>query len=424
MATVKYTLSSRSSNGLSEVHIRFTGGRGVDFRAKSGLFCAPERWNAQKECVIIPRIRSDEALELSELQSNLDELKAFIIKAFLQKKNKVTGEWLKKTVTSFHKKDNGALYFADAYGNWLKNREKPNERVLWRAFQRFELYTNKRYLISDLTTEIIEKFTDYLKNEHLIAEQRPELYQAVSESRKPAPRGENTLSSLLSKMRTFCNECVRNGTLPVSPFRDFKMPQEVYGTPYYITIEERNKLYNTDLGENTTLSEQRDIFVFQCCVGCRVSDLLALKKQNIVNGALEYVAGKTSRENPQVLRVPLNSLALEIVKRYAERDDEKLLPFISSQKYNNYIKEAFTRAGITRLITVRNSLTGLSEQRPINELASSHMARRTFCGNLYKKVKDVRLIGSMSGHAENSRSFSRYSEIDDEMKTELVEMLL
>ena len=51
------------------------------------------------------------------------------------------------------------------------------------------------------------------------------------------------------------------------------------------------------------------------------------------------------------------------------------------------------------------------------------MARRTFIGNMYKKVKDPDLIGSMSGHVEGSKDFARYRTIDDDMKRELVEMI-
>lgn len=57
------------------------------------------------------------------------------------------------------------------------------------------------------------------------------------------------------------------------------------------------------------------------------------------------------------------------------------------------------------------------------EITSSHLARRTFVGNLYKQVKDPNLVGSLSGHKEGSKAFARYREIDDEMKKELVDLL-
>ena len=67
--------------------------------------------------------------------------------------------------------------------------------------------------------------------------------------------------------------------------------------------------------------------------------------------------------------------------------------------------------------------TGEEEKRPINEIASSHVARRTFIGNLYKKVKDPSLVGALSGHKEGSKAFARYREIDEDMKKELVSLL-
>jgi hypothetical protein len=84
------------------------------------------------------------------------------------------------------------------------------------------------------------------------------------------------------------------------------------------------------------------------------------------------------------VRVPLNSVAQEIVARYKDCEDEK---------------------------------------RVLYEIASSHLAQRTFVGNLYKQVKDPNLVGSLSGHKEGSKAFARYREIDEQMKRELVDLL-
>ena len=40
-------------------------------------------------------------------------------------------------------------------------------------------------------------------------------------------------------------------------------------------------------------------------------------------------------------------------------------------------------AGITRVVTIINPTTRKEEQHPICDVASSHMARRNFIGNLY-----------------------------------------
>ena len=58
-----------------------------------------------------------------------------------------------------------------------------------------------------------------------------------------------------------------------------------------------------------------------------------------------------------------------------------------------------------------------------NAIASSHMARRTFIGNIYKLVKDPNLISDLTGHVEGSRAFTRYRTIDIDLKKDLVKIL-
>ncbi len=201
------------------------------------------------------------------------------------------------------------------------------------------------------------------------------------------------------------------------------MKNASYGTPFYLTIEERNALYHFDFSFRPSLARQRDIFVFQCLIGCRISDLMALTKSNVINGAIEYIPRKTIEDRAKVIRVPLNSIAKEILDKYDDNDEDKLFPYISSQKYNDAIKEMLSIAGINRLVTILDTVTQEQKQVPICDVASSHMARRTFIGNLYKKVKDPNLVGSLSGHKEGSRAFSRYREIDEEIKIDLVKSI-
>ena len=148
---------------------------------------------------------------------------------------------------------------------------------------------------------------------------------------------------------------------------------------------------------------------------------MRLTPANIINGYVEYIASKTKADRSDVIRVPLTQRAKDILEKYKDVDkDGKILPFISSQKYNVAIKKIFKTCGITRIVTVLNPTTGEEEQRPIDEIASSHLARRTFVGNLYKKVKDPNLVGALSGHKEGSRAFARYREIDDDLKKEMI----
>jgi len=72
---------------------------------------------------------------------------------------------------------------------------------------------------------------------------------------------------------------------------------------------------------------------------------------------------------------------------------------------------------------VRNSVTGENEVRPICDVASSHMARRTFVGNAYKLVADPNIIGKMSGHVDGSRAFARYRNIEDATLRSVIDRL-
>ncbi|MBB4037662.1 hypothetical protein GGR21_003583 [Dysgonomonas hofstadii] len=87
------------------------------------------------------------------------------------------------------------------------------------------------------------------------------------------------------------------------------------------------------------------------------------------------------------------------------------------------IKTIFLAARLKRLVTVINPQTREAEIKPLYSIASSHLARRTFVGNLYKQVKDPNLVGSLSGHKEGSKAFARYRDIDEDMKKDLVKLL-
>ncbi len=94
-----------------------------------------------------------------------------------------------------------------------------------------------------------------------------------------------------------------------------------------------------------------------------------------------------------------------------------------SERYNDNIKVILELAGIIYLVTVLDTVTRTEKKVPINEIASSHMARRTFIGNIYKLVKDPNLVSALTGHVEGSRAFNRYRTIDIAMKKDLVKIL-
>jgi len=324
--------------------------------------------------------------------------------------------------------------FFDAFNEFLEKHElsdvrKKNFWVIYRALQRYELYTRKTakrdftLSLDTMTADTLRNITEFLRKEAEIRKEHPEIYEQCSQYHKQKPRGQNTINDIHTKMRTFFIWAVDNEKTTNNPFKKFPIEESVYGTPFYLTMDERKKLYNTDLSHRPELETQRDIFVFQCMIGCRVGDLYKFTKQNVINGELVYIAGKTKDGNPKTISVPLNATAKEILEKYADFGGETLLPYISEQKYNEAIKKACTIAELNRSVPTLDPVTRKTVFKPLHDVASSHCGRRTFIGNLYKKVKDPNLVGALSGHKEGSKAFARYREIDKEMKTELVEML-
>ena len=248
--------------------------------------------------------------------------------------------------------------------------------------------------------------------------------------------GENTVTKRISRIRTFFNWVVSQKYTENYPFarvksdsHNFHVATELYGTPVYLTIEERDRLYQHDFSARPRLAIQRDIFVLQCCLGCRVGDYYHLTIDNIVksdefpHGALEYIPEKTSHANVDTVTVPLMSLAREIIDKYPHEKEKPLMPFISTARYNDAIRKAIRLAGITSKAPVRNRATGNLEMKPIYSVASSHMARRVFVGNLYSKIKDPNIISKMSGHVEGSKAFARYRAIDAKILKETIKLL-
>lgn len=406
------------------------------------------------EIVINERIITEDVKYHRNQLKKINDLKQFIFDSYeAADKSTIKGDWLQNIINTFNHPDKyisqdiqaKSRSFFDLIEEYLKDtkysdvREK-NFRVLIRALKRYEmfvrLYDKKRNDFT-LNIETIDKDTisdieSFLRNEHILLEEYPHIFKKFPattdikrRSPKPKPRGNNTICALFNKLRAFFNWCNDQKITQNRPFSGYNgVTSEKYGTPYYITLEERNQIAEFDLSEHPHLATQRDIFIFQCLIGCRVSDLLKMTEKNIINEAVEYIPHKTRDERPTIVRVPLNDRARILVDKYRKVDTKgRLFPFISAQKYNDDIKDIFRFCGITRFVTVLNPTTGEEEKRPINEVASSHMARRTFVGNLYKKVKDPNLVGSLSGHAEGSKAFARYREIDEEMKKELVNMI-
>lgn len=443
MATIKAFIRTGKKDKEANIRFRLSDGRETQLFHKSELTVLPSQWDDKKESYK-PRCVTNTEKQI-KLNISITERKNLILSIYNTTSN-LTSEKLELLIDEhlhpekYQKQNDDIFSTMELYlqKRKLSEAREKNFRVLMRALKRYELFLshNKnidfRLELNNITSETIEDIESFLRNEYTLYEEYPHIYKEFPaiinsnrKSPKPQPRGNNTICALFNKFRAFYNWCYEQEITTNRPFDKYEgTTTEKYSTPYYLTLEERNTIADYDLSKYPHLAIQRDIFIFQCLIGCRISDLLRMTNSNIVNNIVEYIPHKTKDERPRVVRVPLNKRAKELVEKYKGVDNKnRLFPFISTQKYNDAIKDILRLCEITRIITVLNTVTGEEEKRPINEVASSHMARRTFIGNMYKKVKDPNLVGSLSGHAEGSKAFSRYREIDDDIKRELVNMI-
>ena len=286
--------------------------------------------------------------------------------------------------------------------------------------------TDFRLFVETITLDDINDFRDYITNEHTLRMEYPGLYEGCfSKQNKPKPISGTTVINVMNLLCVFLKWCRKMGYTDSEAFLQYGCKTPVYGDPFFLTIEERNILYDADLSKCPKLAAIRDIFVFHCYIGCRVGDLYRLTRDNIKDGFVEYMPQKTKKCQAKTVRVPLHEKAKAILDRYIGDDTckGKLLPFKNIAVYNNGIRELLRHCGIDRMVTILDTHGYETVQRPLYEVATSHTARKTFVGNLYRQVPDPNLIASMSGHVEGSRAFKRYRNIDDDMKRRLVDMI-
>lgn len=454
MAAIYKRLSTKvqADTNLAEVLISLKNGNDYFVRSKSGIFVTPDNFRNGEIVVNRRKVGNDVQYHEDQLKK-MNDLCAYIMgKVSDTPKEQINSVWFKEVVDRFNHPEKYApkveakKTFYELAEEYLEKKDFSIDhtkaiRVLVRDVARYEGFrrtTEDKTFVFDVdkvTRTDIEDFLDYLRNEKSLSEEYPKIFQKLLKSYpigvkrgqcKLVVRGDNTLVKLTKKLKAFFVWLYETDKTKNRPFDGIKIGSEKFGTPYYITIEERNAIADFDFSGSKSLEVQRDIFVFQCFVGCRVGDLIKLTEDNIINGVLVYAPHKTKDEGDQTLqaRVPLHPKAVELIEKYkGSVPDGRLFPFITPQKYNEAIKAIFTKVGITRNVVVRNPKSGENEIKPINEIASSHLARRTFVGNAYFKVSDPNIIGKMSGHVEGSKAFSRYRKIEDSTLLDVINQL-
>ncbi|MEZ5199409.1 MAG: site-specific integrase [Bacteroidales bacterium] len=221
---------------------------------------------------------------------------------------------------------------------------------------------------------------------------------------------DNYFAKIINVLKSFLNWAVERGLSISDTYKKFSAPEKEI-TIVTLTIDELFKLYNYEF-ENESFSLARDLFCFQCFTGLRISDLLDLKKEHIVDNKIMRTHFKTK----EIETIPLNKFALQILEKYKHIHDH-LLPKLSDQKVNEYIKKCCKKAGIVDNFSVVEFSGGKRKEviKPKYKFITTHVGRKTFITTSLMLDMDRESVKAISGH-KREENFKRYVKIAEDHK--------
>jgi len=209
--------------------------------------------------------------------------------------------------------------------------------------------------------------------------------------------GHNTTIKYLANFKKIVLRCLKNGWLQKDPFIGFNMAKrEVERTA--LTEHELAKLSNIKFSIER-LEIVKYIFLFSCYSGLAYADVLKLRRSEIATGVDGEKWIFTKRQKTDVSsRIPLLPAALDIINRFEEhpqcKGKDRVLPVLSNQKMNSYLKEIADACGITKNLTY-------------------HIARHTFATTVtLSNGVPIETVSKMLGH-RNIKTTQHYAKILD-----------
>jgi site-specific recombinase XerD len=207
----------------------------------------------------------------------------------------------------------------------------------------------------------------------------------------------NTAVKYIKNFHKIINQCLANGWLNKDPFFNYKSKvKEVERV--YLTEEEIQNIINKDF-KIERVSMVRDIFIFSCFTGLAYVDVKQLTKSHISLGIDgDKWIFKNRQKTDTTSKIPLLPMAMEIVDKYKNHptciNENRLLPILSNQKMNAYLKE-------------------IADVCEINKELTFHTARHTFATTItLSNGVPIETVSKMLGHT-NLKTTQHYAKILD-----------
>ena len=412
-----FTLESRKKDGVlitENVPIRMR----VNFASKrieftTGYRIDSAKWDADKQRV---KNGCSNKLKQSASEINASLLEYYteiqsIFKRFEVEDVMPTPEQIKKAFNALHKP--------------VSEEPKPKKEALpCDFFQVFDDFVEDCGRQNDWTDSTFEKFAavkNHLTNfrEGLTFEFFDErgLNDYVGYLRDVKEMRNTTIGKQLSFLKWFLRWAFKKGVHQNNAYDSYKPKlKSTQKKIIFLTWEELNKLREFKIPSNKQALERvRDVFLFQCFTGLRYSDVFNLRRSDIKGDHIEVTTVKTSDS----LIIELNNHSKAILDKYKDVafEDDKVLPVITNQKMNDYLKELAEMAGIDEPIrqTYYKGNERIDDVTPKYALLGTHAGRRTFICNALALGIPPQVVMKWTGHSDY-KAMKPYIDIADDIK--------
>jgi integrase len=199
--------------------------------------------------------------------------------------------------------------------------------------------------------------------------------------KRPIARATSNL--YLKKLKVVFNHALVNEVITISPSIGFVM-QHVKGTREFLTTDEIRRIEEHDFDGNKSLDKVRKLFLFSVYSGLRFSDANQLKRENVtLESDNNHWMSITQQKTKEPLYRPLFKKAVQLMLEFEAEypDSEYVLPRITNQKVNAYLKVIADFTGIQKTLT-------------------HHVARHTFATTIMLDGGiDLKTVSFFMGHS-------------------------
>lgn len=226
-----------------------------------------------------------------------------------------------------------------------------------------------------------------------------------------------TIGKQLSFLKWFLRWAFKKGVHQNNAYDSYKPKlKSTQKKIIFLTWDELNRLREFKIPSNKQALERvRDVFLFQCFTGLRYSDVFNLRRSDIKCDHIEVTTVKTSDS----LIIELNNHSKAILDKYKDVpfENDKVLPVITNQKMNDYLKELAELAGIDEPIrqTYYKGNERIDEVTPKYALLGTHAGRRTFICNALALGIPPQVVMKWTGHSDY-KAMKPYIDIADDIK--------